>query len=205
MKFSCLGFGIWWKASPDPRETFYPSLQSPWLWNWAGTFALGTIQISLRCLKHHNHPTPQLLPPDRGGLLAVCHPQHIHTAFSGWHLLALPLSMKCLTVSHHPREAVVCALTSGAPGSVLGRVKTWAVGKDPLPSSLHMGLPSGRAGCLSAQPECQAILWSTHPKTGSRNSKGFPTSVGEVCLLFIPDAGRRFQAANTRANFGFLL
>jgi len=52
--------------------------------------------------------------------------------------------------------------------------------------------------------ESQAISWSTHPKTSSWNLKGFPTFMGEACLPFIPRAGRRFQAANIRANFVLL-
>lgn len=98
MKFSCLDFGIWWKASLDPRGTFYPSLQSPWLWQWGGTFALSTIRISLQCSKHCSRPTPPrptalLLPPEGGGLLVFHHPPHIHAPFPRWHLLALPVSM----------------------------------------------------------------------------------------------------------------
>lgn len=88
------------KASPDPGETFYPSLQSPWLWRWVGVFALSTIRMSLRCWKHCSHLSPCLLPPEGGGLLGVCHPPHIRPPFPEWHLLVLPLSVQCLAVSH---------------------------------------------------------------------------------------------------------
>lgn len=102
---------------------------------------------------------------------------------------------------------MVCALTSGAPGSALGGSKTRGAGKDPLPHLLlYTGgfLQVGHAAYEHTR-ESQAILWSTHPKTGSRNLKGFPTSMGEACLPSIPCEGRRFQAANMRANFVLLL
>lgn len=74
--------------------------------------------------------------------------------------------------------------------------------QEKTPYLLHYAEGFLQVGHSTYHPthETQAILWTTHSQTNSRNFECFPTSVSKAFLPGISCARRRLQAANIRAN-----
>lgn len=99
MELSCLGFSIWWKQVLISGRHFTHLCRALGYGSeWA---SLPSALSKCPCGVGNTAVTsvPVSCPTGRW-LLGVCHPQHICLPFPEWHLLAFPLSMQCLTVSH---------------------------------------------------------------------------------------------------------
>lgn len=177
----------------------YPPQQSPWLWHLSPWDYPNVLVV----FKAWQPPDSPILA-SRGRWPACCLPPTAHphafprVAFVGF------ACQRAMSHSESPPPQGGCGLWPDLRSSRIcsgWEQDMWSGERAPHLLCSGGFLQVGRATYQHTH-ESQAIPWSTHPKTGS---KIFPTFMGEACSPFIPRAGRRFQAANVRANFVLLL